>query len=908
MKFTDFFFFVLVFLLIPTMLFSQTTGKISGKVLDADTNYPLVGANIIIMGTQMGAATGSDGSFYILNIPPGTYTLKGMMMGYESKVFSDVQLSVNRTYELNIFLKPAIIEGQEITVTAKVEEIKKDQTSSIRNVSSQQIELLPVENMNAIVNMQAGVVAGHFRGGRNTEVSYLIDGLQVDKSYDGIGSAISLEAEAIQDLEVITGTFNAEYGRAMSGVVNAVTKEGDNEFHGSFSSAYADFFTTNDDIFIGLNSNNLTLNLSQDYKLQLSGPIIQDKIFFFTNIRYRDSNGYLNGIRRFTKLDYNDFSSSDSTLWHSEHSGDNTYVSMQTSKNLSLMAKLTFKPFSGLRINALYSLNDDEGQGYNHYYKYNPDYRGTDYNTSSLYAVSINHLLSSSMFYEFKASYLHDINEDYKFKDPLDSRYVHPRYQGDGNTGFNTGGMEGPGIDTDTYSDLTLKFDFNWQMNVNHNIKTGIQYINHTIDKDQINVRNKWNGTEYENIAIMDSVTGKITFPYYELEIDPITDLTMGVYTVKPFEYSAYIQDKMEFDEMVINIGLRYDYFNSNHIYPSDRRNPSNQLSLPDSMMSQLLDSDPQLQLSPRLGLAYQLGKKAVLHFSYGHFFQMPPMRSLYTNNKFRVPTNDFGTVMGNTQLKPQKTVSYEIGLWQELMQGMGFEIALYYRDIYDLLSTKIITTYNQIEYGLYNNKDYGNARGIEIKWDYSIANFYTNINYTLQYTRGNADNPTQTFDRAGDSRDPIKRLIPMSWDQRHTFNYTIGYSMSNYGITMTGYYNSGTPYTYQPQPESPLAFINLYSNNDWKPGGFSIDLMAFYTLHLTKRYKAKLTLSIYNLLDRKNTVWVYNDTGQPYTTIVRPSERASHRSDFNTYQDRVENPGAYSAPRQIKLGVGVTF
>ena len=107
----------------------------------------------------------------------------------------------------------------------------------------------------------------------------------------------------------------------------------------------------------------------------------------------------------------------------------------------------------------------------------------------------------------------------------------------------------------------------------------------------------------------------------------------------------------------------------------------------------------------------------------------------------------------------------------------MSLELALYYKDIYNLLSTKIISTYNGIEYGLYTNKDYGNARGLEVKWRYQTGRFFANLNYTLAYTKGNADEPEQTFDRAGDNMDPIRRYIPMSWDQRQTLNLTGGYS-----------------------------------------------------------------------------------------------------------------------------------
>ena len=893
--------------LIPLVVNAQTTGKIAGKVLDAETGEPLMGANVIVEGTHFGAAASMDGSYYIINIPPGKYSVKFMMIGYQTLTIQDVSVSVNRTFELNARLNVSVIEGQEVVITARAMEIRKDQTSSIRNVSAEDIGKLPVENMNAVVSMQPGVVAGHFRGGRSTEVTYMVDGIQVDEAFGGEGKAITIEPEAIQDLEVITGTFNAEYGRAMSGVVNAVTREGGSTLHGSFSGSLANYLTPHDEIFPGLNKNNLTLNTSSDYKLQLHGPIYKDNFTFFINFRHQFRNGHLNGIRRFNPWDYSDFTSSDPAYWHVEHTGDNKYVSMRWKKSTTYLGKLAYKPFSNFKITGLFTLNDEVRQGYSHYYKYNPDARGYNYHTSYMAALTFNHMLTRSLFYELKVSRVDNRYENYKYDDPIDSRYLHPRYRGTGHAGFATGGTTRPGKRMSYFIDTNLKLDLTWQLNQHHNLKSGVLYIDHHINQDRIDVRNKWSGLPEENIMVVDS-TGKVHWPFYELEIVPKTDRTMGIYKVDPYEFSAYLQDKLEFDELVINVGVRYDYFNSDQVYPTDRRNPSNQLNLPDSMMTSYKKARPQTQLSPRLGLAYQLSKVAVLHFSYGHFFQMPPMYALYENNIFRVPVNDFGTTMGNAQLHPQKTISYEIGLWQELMIGMGLEVALFYKDIYDLLSTKIISTYNQIEYGLYTNKDYGNARGLEVKWDYAYAGLTANINYTLQYTKGNADNPRQTFTRAGNSMDPIKRFIPMSWDQRHTLNVTVGYNISNYGATLTGYFNTGTPYSYSPLPESPLSLVNLYQNNDYQPIGYKVDMTAYYKFKLFNTYKARITLNVYNLLDRLNPLWVYSDTGQPYTTIVREAQLAMHHSDFNDYYDRVKNPTAYSAPRQVKLGLGIEF
>ena len=145
----------------------QTSGKISGKITDKKNNAPLVGANIIIVQTQAGTSADEEGFFNLINVSPGKYSVRIMMIGYKSVTIEAVVVSVNRTTSLDIELKQSVIESQEVVIYASKLSRKKDQTSSVKNISSEEIEILPVEDLGAVVNMQAGVVAGHFRGGRS---------------------------------------------------------------------------------------------------------------------------------------------------------------------------------------------------------------------------------------------------------------------------------------------------------------------------------------------------------------------------------------------------------------------------------------------------------------------------------------------------------------------------------------------------------------------------------------------------------------------------------------------------------------------------------------------------------------------------------------------------------------------
>ncbi len=884
---------------------AQTTGKIAGMVVDANSKEPLAGANVFIEETNLGSAVGLDGTFYILNVPAGTYDLTVEIIGYEVKKFTGLRVSVNRTVTMDIELSPSILEGEVIVVQADKIAMRKDQTGSIRTVSSEQMQVLPIENVNDVVQMQAGVVNGHFRGGRLNEVSYLVDGLPINDAFGGEGQNVQLEAEAVEDLEVITGNFNAEYGRAMSGVVNYVTKEGGKSISASASANVAGYLTSHDDIFVGVNE---SFPRNQDYKIQLSGPLLIDDLSFIVNTRYQDNKNHLNGLRRFNPNDFSIFTLYPD-LWYSEHTGDGEYVPMDYSKNLSIMGKLAYNLMSNMKVSMLYTHNDDEWGGYDHLYKYNPDGMAASYRNTHMYMFQLNHSLGNSAFYELKLSYLDNYDGWYLFEDPQDSlQYISDIYLGnDVETGFYTGGQE-KGHSETTQKDINAKLDLVWQIDRRHALKSGVLITQHELQNRWSEIRNKYEAEAEQWILFFDEF-GRLVPPPYAPVVYPDSSRYSDFYTVKPLEFSAYLQDKMEYEDMVLNVGFRFDYFDPKTVYPSQRRNPANQLNFDDlEKMSSYPKASQQSQLSPRISFAYQLGSKALLRFSYGHFFQMPPMYALYQNNSFLVVPTDYATTMGNAELKPQKTVQYEIGLSQEIVDGMSLDVALYYRDIYNLLSAVVYSTFNQIEYGLFSNKDYGNSKGLDLTFNYRIGSFHTMLNYTLQYTRGNADNPTMTFDRAGASQDPVPKLIPMSWDQRHTLNLTLGYYQPQWNVAAIGFFNSGTPYTWSPLQESRLSRVNLYPNNSYQPSTINVDLRASYRYDLTPDIKLVFMMNVYNIFDRLNEEWVNAQTGRAYSAIIRPSDEALHRSNFNTYIDRVQNPSAYSAPRMIKFGVGIEY
>ncbi|NQT26150.1 TonB-dependent receptor [candidate division KSB1 bacterium] len=893
--------FIVLLVLIISNTYAQSTGKITGTVTDGETNSPLPGANVMLEGTTMGAATDSEGDYFIINIPPGMYNLEVRMMGYGTVRNEGIRVSVNRTVDIDVELKTAVLEGEVVTVTTAKSVIKSDQTSSIRNISSSDIEVLPVDNIDQIVQTQPGVVGNHFRGGRSNEVAYMIDGVMVTESHNREDQMVEVNPDVVEDIEIITGTFNAEYGNAMSGVVNIVTKEGGNKLQGAGSVELGNFLTAHKDKFDGIKDTDIGI---RDYKMSLTGPVFKNKMNFVIDGRYFYNRGHLYGINRFNVDDYSDFSTYPSQ-WISEANGDSSYIPLNDREEIYLLGKLTLKPFKSLKTSLIYTLNNKEFQNYSHTYSFNPYGISSAHEKSQMAAIHINHMPLPNAFYELKLSYIKYNRGQYVFEDPLDSRYVHDFYSYGSGQWFSTGGQD-KNHTRRTEETYRLRFDLTWQLHKHHSLKTGIDLAKIRLDQKYANIRNLYEGSDDEAEFEIDPETNKRTYINYQPEVRPDKAIYTDMYVKEPVQFAAYIQDKMEFESMVVNLGVRLDYFDPKTVYPTNWRNPANQDLFEDqSRMSQYPDVNSQYQISPRLGLSYKMGQTALLRFSYGHFLQIPPLNYYYQNHAFRVVEL---AQLGNPLLKSQKTIQYEIGLWQQLTNEMDLEIAVFYRDIYDLLSSKMVYTYSQIRYGLYDNKDYANARGLELKYQVRLGKFSMNTNYTFQYARGVADSPDFAFNRAGEDRDPVNKLISMEWDQRHTVSIMAGYNTQGYGASLLGAYHSGMPYSWQPITESPLALINLLPNNQYRPTKFNVDLQAYYKLFNIGNVEARITLLAYNIFDRLNENVVNSTTGRAYTGIIRPIDDLTHRSDFSEYVDTVQNPGMFAEPRSIKVGLGFKF
>ena len=239
-------------LIFSISLNAGTSGKIVGKVTDENGNV-LIGCNVFVRGTSLGAATNQNGEYFILNIPPGYYQVSASMIGYGSVTIKDLQVIVDLTAKANFTLTTEFIEGEEVVVIAETPTVRLDQTSMTAVIGADDIENLPVSELSDLIELQAGVVKDesggfHVRGGRSGEVSFWVDGISTTDAYDN-SSGLEIENSGVQEIQVISGTFNAEYGQAMSGIVNVVTKDGGEKFEGSLNLYSGGFHSDHNDLY-----------------------------------------------------------------------------------------------------------------------------------------------------------------------------------------------------------------------------------------------------------------------------------------------------------------------------------------------------------------------------------------------------------------------------------------------------------------------------------------------------------------------------------------------------------------------------------------------------------------------------------------------------------------------------------
>lgn len=901
--------FIIISLFLACNLFAQSSGKISGNIKDADTGEPLIGANIVVLNTNYGASTGIDGNYTIVGIEPNTYSIKISSIGYQSKIVNDLTVMSSLTTELNVLLSVKTIEiDEEVVIQAKSPVVQKDLTSTRVIVEGDKIvEELRAQELSQVIELQPGVTLGtddrfHVRGGRAGGALLMVDGVPLMNPFTRTTGG-EIDVESVQEFQALLGTFDAEYGNAADGIIDISTRDGKNKYSMKISyespqlnsspyhekdwnlnreeikelpveeqekykdavrkpdgtSAY-DHVSVLDDKYA---EKYLPIKALGSFLINASGPIpfTDNKLKFFFNGRMRNEDSQL-------PFGY--------TIYK------------------SLLGKLTFLPAPTTQIRFSYNWSHEANQDYDHSYKYwrwfdsGLDTLGRsgsfpiDISKSNRQVLNFKQVLSNTTFFDFTLARIYryydqkvperNVVTNENTGELVYSDYYERIYVNGVSGNFRYGDVR-YWLKTRSLQYLA-KGNFESQITNNHLLRTGFEIKQHEIFRHRIGM-----------------------FPRGNLQF----------FTYKPIEGALYLQDKVEYDFMILKLGIRLDYFNPKaSAYPD----PSSILQVQSEAGSatyttvEKVPVKTHFQLSPRVGLAHPVSDKTSVYFAYGHYFQIPRFYDLYRNHELSdILAND--ALVGNPNLKPEKTVSFEVGLQHELKKDWGLNLTAYTKDISNLISSQYYFVGR--DYTTFTNADFGTVRGVDFTLDKQLSNFYNfRLTYSLMSAMGNMSDPTEGYYYRED-RAHLRpnRNYPLDFDQRHKLVAYLTVKLpKDFGspifelITFNTVFTVGSGLPYTPTSrESEESNIVPEPNSGRRPWTYNLDLRMSKEISIDK-FKLTLYMNVNNVFDSKNTRYVWSRTGEALSegpTSIRPF-------------DRQANPENLFPRRSVKFGLDIHF
>lgn len=919
---------LLALILAAAFLFGAEYGKITGRVRDAETGEPLIGADVIVEGTELGASTDEKGDYVILYVPAGTYVVTASYLGYDPFTYAQVIVNADQTTNLNFRLKPTVIEVEKVIVIAEKPPIVASQTQSGHSVTSQDIARLPVTTINQVVTLQAGVstsnLGTHIRGGRAGEVTYYVDGIMTKVPHTGAQST-QINASAVEEVSVVSGGYDAEYGDALSGIINVVTKEGGSKPSGSFR-----YLT--DEIF---SMDNLKDRLNYGYNfydLSFGGPLPGvSRLRYFLSGEMTLTDAYATALyfvpsprniyRAQARLSYmlpnnkgkltlSGFNSRDQYVtWSSLSLKYFDHRPMSRTKNYILSSTFNYM----FTAQTLFSLK----AGITHYDRVygNRDYAWED---------SVGHNLFDD--YRFKAE--HCIT--YLNKDQLPPKDVivdslmkyHTEYTNRDVYALrrNPYGVEGLFYTYGDYrvwrywqnDDIQARFDISHAIGKVHEFKTGIDYVRYDLK-------------------------------YYDNNLPWVTNPFWDYYDRQPYKVAAYVQDKMDFEGLIARLGIRFDYFDPKSFTYKEPNNPRNDT---------IVWADKSYKFSPRLGFSLPVTERMKFRFNYGQYFQLPALDDMFGTTDtavIRLALTRGNTIVGNIFMKPEKTVQYEVGIENQFTQDVIMGFTAYFKDVYDLSQIREVIAL-PMPYFQFFNVDYGNIKGFEIRLDKTMSNMWAfGLSYTLQFAKGTASYAGEFyFDFYYGGTDPITGLplqppvidYWLDFDERNIVNANLDLSLpsdfvfiplQNFNSSFVFSYHSGHPYT----PEDLRGNKIGDENSARMPGYWNVDMNASKQIKIGS-VKLLLTALIDNLFNTRQITEVYVTTGDPdnhgdaeptltqFGNLSISSTRYSPQSDYNhdglitppeakrayiaARNDYYLDPTNYNGGFKVQLGIGLGF
>lgn len=790
----------LLIILAACSVFAGTTGKISGVVKDQVTGEALPGVNVQLEGTTYGAVTNMSGYYSILNLPPGQYTLKASMVGYAAYRLQNVRVQIDLTTNSDVALKQETIQGESVTIVAQRPVVSKDISSSQANLNSKEVEFLPTVSVNTVVGLQAGVQGLSVRGGSLDQTAFVVNGITMRDPRDNTPyTAISYTS--IDEIQIQTGGFNAEFGNVRSGMVNVVTKEGKRDRYSlSFLSRYSPVAQKHFGPSL-LDRNTFWLRPYLDDAVCWTGT--QNGVWdAYTQKQYPVFEGWnaLSAKRLQDNDPNNDLTPQAAQklfLWEHRRQLEISQPDYDVDATFGGPVPLIGKPLGGLRFLASYRtaqemylvpLSKDGYHDYNAQLKFTSDLSsnmklmveglqgvatGTNSNrsgdagifrsaegiaanmsqasfidtrmfatdywcptriTRNSVAARLTHVLRPTTFYEislqrFESKYdtnpgrSRDTSRVYLFGNNYwvdEAPFGFQPNPSNGIAGGDGGSMRmGVGMsnsrDTTRIATYTARADFSSQLNRYNLLKAGAEFA-------------------YTDNNARYAAVDEFLYRYQ----------SVSRWHTFPKSGALYVQDKLEFEGMIANIGLRLDYSHAGgswYDYTLFDQGFTAQYSTGIDTLIDKKPTDRQLNLSPRLGIAFPISVNSKLYFNYGHFRQLPHPADLF--RIVRSTDNNSISSIGNPNIELPKTVAYELGYEHNILNQLLLRVAGYYKDISNQSrNIRYRSGDNKVSYVVTTPSNYQDIRGFELTMTKNRGNWAQGfINYTYHVsTSGNFD------------------------------------------------------------------------------------------------------------------------------------------------------------------------
>jgi hypothetical protein len=870
------------------MINAQSEGKISGTIKDELTGEPLIGANIIIVGTSLGAASGVDGSYYVLNITPGKYDLQISMIGYQKIIQKNTVVNSGKTTIANFSMTSSSLQLGTVVVQATRPDVEKEKTSTSAIFRTEDVQnLAGIRTVGDVIGLAADVTDGHFRGGRDGEEYYTLQGMGIVNPLNSTSAFLPIMS-AVEEVEVVTSGFGAQYGNAQSGVVNITMKEGKSDKWRATADVRSrapgrkhfgpSVFDPKSNPGLSLLNDSLSAWLSSDPTSSNQGYF---RAFGLNNIFGGDTLAQLAAARTLwryqTKRDLNkDYGteldqSAEFTLGGPVNENMRmflayrndinwpTFPTEQPDKQRQLMGNLVFDVSEGssLRLSGGYAINNTNvfpSQNSLGFYNWMWDrILSINYqkNENIQLGVRFSKALDKSTFYDIKLNSLITNN--------------------------TVGSAPAPSWVADTLIYPVPKIDWD-KVLIGATASPDLFYYLRGDDqfKDEKTRTYSLDASMTSQAAKSHLLSGGIQFNYYTIDVRNASSTESGsggaisVYSAHPYEGALYLQDKMEFEGMIANVGLRFDVWNSGLDYFTNLFSPYNLIMDSggvryDASSAPKAKSPMVARLQPRVGVSFPVGENTVFHANYGSFMQRPSFQYV-VGTTVRQGSN-LPQILGNPRLEPQTTNSYDVGIMQGLVAGFTLDISGYYKDVKNLVEAADFTSNTTgLTYSSYYNRDNADIRGVRVALTKKSGIISGSVNYQYSVATGKsatADYAPPSFIQNLDGsvttindKVPLKDVL-LSFDRTHNLVVnliidsdelfrTLGSDITpGVYLSVNMFARSGRPYT---SPNNPKLI-----NGSRTPAEYNTNL------RLTKRFisilgfqTATIYFEVFNLFNNK--------------------------------------------------------